>query len=103
MIVLQQNLRSFTQWDFSHFRENLRNDLLKIIFRIVSPKTPKNRKFKNPVALRAVFFYFMLAVYGFNAIFDEKTQFLCNLEITENSFLIHPRGMGGCFSEMKAR
>ena len=64
MIVLQQNLRSFTQWDFSHFRENLRNDLLKIIFRIVSPKTPKNRKFKNPVALRAVFFYFMLALYG---------------------------------------
>ena len=58
MIVLQQNLRSFTQWDFSHFRENLRNDLLKIIFRIVSPKTPKNRKFKNPVALRAVFFLF---------------------------------------------
>ena len=74
MIVLQQNLRSFTQWDFSHFRENLRNDLLKIIFRIVSPKTPKNRKFKNPVALRAVFFYFMLALYGLINLVDNALR-----------------------------
>ena len=58
MIVLEQNLRSFTQWDFSHFRENLQDDLLKIIFRIVNPKTTqKKRKFKNQVALRAVFLF----------------------------------------------
>ena len=52
MSVLQQNLRSFALWDFSHFRENSREKITKSkkktayfsnTFRIVSPKNRNSK------------------------------------------------------------
>ena len=48
--------------------------------------------------INLVFPTYLVQKVPLNAISNEKTQHLCNLEVAENPFSIHQGGLGGCFS-----